>query len=850
MRKILVIWCLFFFLFSFFSSFAIGVYNPLSSGSFDTDVAVTSADTFNTISSGSFDTTVVVEQTSGNMIVNSSGSWDTTIYIEYLVYSDWSDWWVMEYVSDISISDFHASHWNDTCINLSWNVSSNTTHTYIVRKIGSYPASRTDGVFVCNTTNTSFNDTGLHLGTHYFYSAWGYNSSGNVFSNTPATSSNYTNPGCPYDLVVTSVGMNSITLQWNRGVNSTHTLIYMNATGETGYPNKDNGTQVIGTQDETGTAYYLSANTTYWFTAYGYNVNSGLYSLCNDTASDTTLSSADSPYDLVVSRFNHNQLNLSWSKSKPDDDTVVVRKTGGYPSSPDDGTEVYNGSGTSYKDTGLTPATHYYYRAWGWNGDQYSSGYDSDDNITCPEPPQNFTGNIEGDNLVITWDKGQGSVRTVIRNDTGSYPDLNTGYLVYNGTGTSKTVSGVSSINYYRGWSYTLVDGEHVYSLPQNLLWGGLEINVYREDKPGIAIGNYTVFITNSDGTETYQNTSANNPFRIDVDDVPNGDDIIIQVSKQGYKTRSIVCDLYENTWYIIDFYLPASSEGSPSGESGEPWYVNGSDIVNETVASHYIIIVKDEVGNPINNAFVVIKRYINVSDSYKVVLSDYTDSSGQIECDLIPGTVYYVNISHSSGDYVNVSTFWTPSEISYAEDAYKTFYLTATSEEYQNVTSPSECIVFTGEVVGSTGFVNLSNNNISGCGVFYNFSIYVYEINTSTNQSSLFYSCNSTNQSVHLQLSLDVNNTYFVKVFINHSVFGGFWTGLYLNPVSKISDVSKFDDFFNAIFGENNQFSWSVIFGLFLTMCFLFAFGQKNAGLGVMITGFVLLGVNAWLGW
>jgi len=97
---------------------------------------------------------------------------------------------------------------------------------------------------------------------------------------------------------------------------------------------------------------------------------------------------------------------------------------------------------------------------------------------------------------------------------------------------------------------------------------------VYKEDEPWIGIGNYTVFITNSDATESYQNIFGVNPFRIDVSDVPNGNDITVQISKQGYKTRTQVIDLFENTYYTIIFYLPASSEGSPSGESGEDWYV------------------------------------------------------------------------------------------------------------------------------------------------------------------------------------------------------------------------------------------------------------------------------------
>ena len=94
-----------------------GALTCISNGSFDTEVIAENppvSGNLSSISSGSFDTTVTIP---GAMVINASGSFDTTIYIEYLVYSDWSPWWVMDYVSDISVSNFHASRWNDTCIN-------------------------------------------------------------------------------------------------------------------------------------------------------------------------------------------------------------------------------------------------------------------------------------------------------------------------------------------------------------------------------------------------------------------------------------------------------------------------------------------------------------------------------------------------------------------------------------------------------------------------------------------------------------------------------------------------------------------------------------------------------------
>jgi len=61
-------------------------------------------------------------------------------------------------------------------INLAWAKGNGTNNTYIVRKIGSYPNSRTDGTIVYNSTGTNHSDQGLNSATTYYYQAWSYSS--------------------------------------------------------------------------------------------------------------------------------------------------------------------------------------------------------------------------------------------------------------------------------------------------------------------------------------------------------------------------------------------------------------------------------------------------------------------------------------------------------------------------------------------------------------------------------------------------------------------------------------------------------------------------------------------------
>ncbi|MCC7357456.1 carboxypeptidase regulatory-like domain-containing protein [Candidatus Uhrbacteria bacterium] len=69
--------------------------------------------------------------------------------------------------------------------------------------------------------------------------------------------------------------------------------------------------------------------------------------------------------------------NLNWTLP-PDPDfagTKILRKLGGYPTNPFDGVTVYDGSGVTVLDTGLTNGTTYYYTAYAYDTtNNFSSG--------------------------------------------------------------------------------------------------------------------------------------------------------------------------------------------------------------------------------------------------------------------------------------------------------------------------------------------------------------------------------------------------------------------------------------------------------------------------------------------
>jgi hypothetical protein len=72
---------------------------------------------------------------------------------------------------------------------------------------------------------------------------------------------------------------------------------------------------------------------------------------------------------------------------------MIRRSTGDYPVDRNHGDFVYFDTGTSYSDTGLTPETLYYYRAWSYvsGSEQWSDSYTDTTAQTLPAIPPTTT---------------------------------------------------------------------------------------------------------------------------------------------------------------------------------------------------------------------------------------------------------------------------------------------------------------------------------------------------------------------------------------------------------------------------------------------------------------------------
>lgn len=215
---------------------------------------------------------------------------------------------------------------------------------------------------------------------------------------------------------------------------------------------------------------------------------------------------------------------------------------------------------------------------WSNDGNSHRLCFYIDGYITgCPTGgASSYDGNSQTVNL--TWSPAAYAYSYVVVRNNVSFPSTPTdGDVVQNNSHTYYNTS-ISSNGYFTIWSYNNSGQFSANSCKLDIPWGGLEVNVFKETNPSIEITDYDVFIKNLDGSEVYYNTSQNNPFRVDILNVPNGNDIAIQISADGYKSRTRYVDLPENIWNNLTFYLPPSSEGSEDKDEDDPDYIPDED--------------------------------------------------------------------------------------------------------------------------------------------------------------------------------------------------------------------------------------------------------------------------------
>lgn len=533
--------------------------------------------------------------------------------------------------------------------------------------------------------------------------------------------------------------------------------------------------------------------------------------------------------DFEAATDSTSQITLSWTRSTNGNYTYIernsvsvwVRGTG---------TFIYNNTGSTTIDTGLTQSNKYYYLAWAFNESThiFSSSLGVN-NHTGPTNPSNVAVIPTTSKINFTWNTGTRADATVLIRKSGSFPvDIDDGTELYNGTATGYDDTSYTTNSRYKLFSWA--DDVNLSSIGINAVWGQLNVTCYQENT-STQLHDFTVFVTNNSGTETYEEFSAGNQsVIIDIDNLPTGEDIIVKVNQTGYYSRVYYMDISPNNYYELKTYLP---------------------IVNDSYL--YRLSVYDQPGEygtnyPIEDATVDIKRYINSTNGWDSIGIYLTDGDGNIYVYLIPGELYKISISATG--YISSISDFIPS-INVFEQVFR---LQPTSTPDDDVVYDDwwEDITITINMISSGTFgdgspqmgnitINYADSNSSTVNtqmkLYEQYNDNIFLLNTWNNASTSFNIVNSsinTTRFHYLTLHFNTTGTYNIQQPI-----------IMLIPnVDIYLGVTPFDldDRIDRIIGDfeidGQHVPWETIIAVTLPIMLLVLFGPYNTGLGIISCG------------
>jgi len=685
----------------------------------------------------------------------------------------------------------------------------------------------------------------LTQGLLYHYRAVAANSNGKGYG---IDRTFLTKPNPPSSIAITSTGNGTQTITWAKGTGANRTVIRAKIGSYPADPQSEtsiyNGTGTTTTVVNT----ILTPGKPYYYRAWSYTPWGTIHQFSDQTNNITKLTQPYAPTNATLNLTTYTTMNLTWDAGHGANKTMIRSKATGFPTSPTDGDLRYNGTHEYYNMT-ITPGVTYYFTAFSyteWITPALSIySYNRTD----------FT-NITGGGIVIyCYEEGTSTGLTfnvLISNPLGNDTQyntsctnpfsLNTAFCPFgDDIGIWISASGYRTRVYTRDFHAGIFLVLYAY-LPRNTTTGtggsSCSPQAFMDSMSiNATVRNYVIPLTYRLHTmievQVYNKTLG---YWVTV---PTN--MWINNSNQSVTIKSGVLD--SHNWNItmgrVSYYYLLCAEEQLS-------FLYNLRVI-ETIESEY---TTTDYG--VEDAYMQIKRYDNITDIFVTISSLYTDANGYINLYLIPNVLHKVTISKAGYDTVTSDYYPTPPN-AYGQTAEKIFKIIRSA----NGTTPIvyddfwTTVVFTA-AMNSTNATHIYYHDRSGNTI--NTQIYFYEFYMGIT-TFLFSDSKVGNQSFYWNITgLNKTRVYIAVLCFNttnnfnlpeNSVTVTIW------PLGPFNNNTKFDieERITDVFGEfkigPQVFTWIGFFLSLIPLIILTLFDPANVGIGILTTGFFMAGVQ-----
>ncbi|MEW6026546.1 MAG: fibronectin type III domain-containing protein [Planctomycetota bacterium] len=296
-------------------------------------------------------------------------------------------------------SGLTATAISPTAISLTWTDNANNESGFRIERFisGSWQE-----IYAAGANAVTYTNNGLTGNTFYNYRVRAYNAAGNSgYSNEASATTPMAPPAAPTNLVTNTVTASSIALEWVDNATNEEGFKLERSTNGTTYNLRTTPAPDAGSFNDTG----LTENTTYWYRIYAFN-SGGNSGYAGPISVTTLLPLPSAPSGLNATAASSSQINLNWADNSSNESGFKLERSdnGGatYPT-----TYTLSAGATTYSNTGLNPATTYYYRVLAYNAtgnSSYSNVISATTFEVPPVTPTNLTISATLYNSVtLTW---------------------------------------------------------------------------------------------------------------------------------------------------------------------------------------------------------------------------------------------------------------------------------------------------------------------------------------------------------------------------------------------------------------------------------------------------------------